>query len=244
MDDRKAFELEIRKLADEHFDRTPPEGHIMQRMIDGTLPIEEARELYGSMWPSFLVFNRVLLPRLLEKAPDLASRVALLPVISQEYGNANYEQTHPVLFRRFLVALGVPEEKLSWEIDLVNPNPARDEAEWIRGFSWCEILGRILVGEAIGPVAFGAVARALQKNYGLSEESVRWFPIHYTVDKRDTEIIFDVVRDTILTDADREAFMKIVKASFGHATHRYGLYPWRFEGTTAYRYAPLFQEAA
>lgn len=232
----KAFELALRKRIDAKFDREPRPDNPILRLINGEMQLPELRAYYKGMWQSLVVFNRVLLARLLERAPTLPIRCEVLEVVIPEFGR-NLRDAHPLYFRNFLEALGVPRRELDWDFDLES-GPWAAEVKLLRGFTWPQILGRIVVGESIGPVTFNAVAAACQKHHKLADYALAYFTIHAVHDKKDTEILFDIVSRSVLTPADEEQMVQVVDLSFDNG--RYLDYGCRLPDTEGYRYARLF----
>ncbi len=231
--DTVEFETALRQHVDAHYEREPAPDNPFQRLIRGELSQRDCCAAFAGLWPSLVTFNRVLLPRLLAKAPSVPLRVELMNVIAQEYGPA-LDVAHPVLLKNFLTALGVDPIDLPWDTD-IEYGPTRAEVAMLRGFSWCELLARILVGESVGPVAFPAVAAALEQSYGLSGFALRYFTVHAKTDKKDTEILFSLLRREAVTADDRERVFTVIDRSFEEG--RYKLYGCRLDGTTDYRYA-------
>lgn len=232
----KGFELRLRQRLDEKFEREPAPENPLPRLLDGTMPLAELRTYYRSMWGSLMVFNRVLLARLLERAPTLPVRCEVLEVVLPEFGR-NLRDAHPLYFRNFLEALGVPRRELEWDFDLEN-GPWAEEVKMLREYTWPQILARIIVGESIGPVAFNAVADACRKYHKLPEYAVAYFAIHAVHDKKDTEILFNVAANSILTPEDQKSVMDTIDWSFERG--RYKDYGCKLPDTEGYRYARLF----
>lgn len=234
--ENKDFELALRKLIDEKYDRAPAADNPILQLIQGELPLAGCRDFYGGMFQSLMVFNRVLLPRLLSTAPSVPLRVELMGVIAQEYG-PQLDDAHPVLFLNFLSSIGVETASYDWSFDLER-GPCAQEVKLLRELSFVELLARILVGESLGPVVFPAVADALKRNYGLGDNAVAYFGIHAVTDKKDAELLFDLVRREARTEPQQRAVLKVVEDSFEFG--RYRIYGCKLPGTTSYRYARKF----
>jgi hypothetical protein len=187
-----------------------------------------------------MIFNRVLLSRLLEKAPTLPIRCELVEIINPEFGK-HLRDAHPLYFKTFLESLGVPRRELSWDFDLED-GPWAEEVRLIRSWTWPELLGRILCGESIGPVTFKAVARACQKYHDLPGHTLLYFTIHSDHDKKDTEILFDLAARTVTTPEAQAALMNVIDWSFERG--RFLDYGCRLPDTEpeSYEYAPLIED--
>ncbi len=235
--DAEEFELKLRQLIDAKYDRPVDPENPFLALAEDRLPVTKCREVFGGWWDSLMVFNRVLLPRLLEKAPSVAVRVELMGVIAQEYG-PHLKDAHPMLLRDFLLSLGVPESSLVWDCNLED-GPAAAEARMMRDASFVELLARILVGESLGPVVFPMIAESLSRSYNLSGRALAYFQIHAIADKKDAKLLFGMLRREAKTLADRQAVFNMVEKSFEQG--RYKLYGCKLPRTTDYRYAPLFE---
>jgi pyrroloquinoline-quinone synthase len=97
---------------------------------------------------------------------------------------------HPELFIRFGEALGLPRD------DLVAGEPLPDTAaliDWFlnatRGRTFLEGAAAInLAAEGQVPGAFGPLARALEKHYGLSKEAVSFWDVHEIADQEHSDV--------------------------------------------------------
>ena len=234
----KQFELQLRNQIDAKYARPVEGDNPFAQLLLGKLSLTEVRDVYLGMFDSLMVFNRVLLPRLLEKSPDLEARVELMSVIAVEYG-PHLEDAHPVLFMDFLEAVGADRAPLmSKVIDLEAP-ANRAEVEFMQSASWVELLGRILVGESLGPMVFPAISEALATHYGLKGGALAYFDIHSVHDKKDAEVLFDMIRRYAVSDSDKKKVFDIVDRSFDQG--RYKQYGCALPGTTAaYSYSRKF----
>jgi pyrroloquinoline quinone (PQQ) biosynthesis protein C len=238
----KQFELALRKHIDTKFRRVPKPDNAILHLIEGSLSPEDFRAYFRGMWESLMVFNRVLLSRLIERAPTLPVRCELVEIVNPEFGR-NLRDAHPLYFKNFLEALGVPSRELAWDIDMER-GPWVEEIRCMRSWTWPELLGRILCGEAIGPVSFKAVARACQKYHALPDYAVAYFNIHSIHDKKDTEILFNLAARTVITEEAQASLLHIVDWSFDRG--RYLDYGCNLPDTEpeSYQYAPLFEPAS
>lgn len=234
----KSFELSLRQMVDQKFERPVDGASPIARLIQGKLPIEECRNLYVSLWPSLMVFNRVLLARLIERAPSVEFRVGLMEVVAPEFGRRVCD-AHPVFFRTFLEAIGVKEE-LRWDFDL-ETGPCQDEVRMLRKASFSELLARLLVGESVGPKVFESVAAALHKHYGIAHKNLTYFSVHAKHDKRDTEILFDLLGRAATTLEDQKAAVDLMNHSYEWG--RYKLYACNLPGKANYQYSELYKAA-
>jgi threonine synthase len=237
-DERRVFGLEIRRFVDSMYLREPRTDSPLWRLVNDSLPRTECQSFYLGIRDSLEIFNRVLIPRLVEAAPTPRVRREILPVLTVEFG-PGVDAAHPTLFERFLVALGVPE-------DASGPSPdvetkCRDEIASIRGMTWCELLARILVGETQGPVSFPAIAAALQRNYGLSQRDVRYFTLHAAHDKKDTEILIGLIEREARSVDEKRSVLRTLEREFGAG--RYLHTACKLASGPAYRFAEIVPSA-
>ncbi|WP_394827929.1 iron-containing redox enzyme family protein [Pendulispora albinea] len=229
------FERRLREQVDSKYRREPTADNPLWRLVNDRLPIEECRIFYVGLRDSLAVFNRVLLGRLLEESPSEGARSKLLPVISVEFGPP-VEAAHPAIFNRFLRALGVSASDTHESSDLLALSSAcAPEIAALRKMSWCELLARLLVGETQGPVVFPVILEALRRNYGLRSSDVSYFSIHATHDKKDTEILFDLLATSVKSQADEDAVARIVDTAFDSG--RYAVTGCLLEAKPRYRFA-------
>jgi pyrroloquinoline quinone (PQQ) biosynthesis protein C len=230
---RDPFELEMRRLVDSKYMRPAKPDNPIRKLINGELSLQEVKAFYLGLLDSLDVFNRVLISRLLETAPNPEVRSEVLPVLAVEFGPP-VESAHPTIFWNFLKAIGSTAEEIRPHPDLEN-GPCREEVALIRNMSWCELLARILVGETQGPVVFPLIANALKRHYGLKDRDVFYFTLHAAHDKRDTEILFRLLVREARTAADRKAVIDTIERTFDQG--RYKFTGCRLEESPRYSYA-------
>ncbi|HWL84353.1 MAG TPA: iron-containing redox enzyme family protein, partial [Polyangiaceae bacterium] len=229
------FERGLRERVDSKYLREPTADNPLWRLVNDRLPLEECRAFYLGLRDSLAIFNRVLLGRLLEESPTEKARSELLPVIAVEFGPPA-SAAHPAIFKRFLRSLGVSESETHESADLLAAtNVCASEVEALGNMSWCELLARLLVGETQGPVVFPVILDALRRNYGLSSFDVQYFSIHATHDKKDTEILFDLLARTVKSQVDQDAVLRVVDEAFDGG--RYVVTGCRLEASPRYRFA-------
>jgi len=187
------FERALRRMCDHVYVQPGAADNPMLRLVQGRLDISDARRFWGGRWTRILVLSQHLLPALLRVCPDLESRADLWRSISVEYGAGDYGRSHPVLYARFLKALGLPEEAYPPELD-VNDSEARRLVAAVESASWLELLGGFLARETVGPKVFGAIADALRLSYGLTDHDVEWFTVHSVQDQDDADDVFGLTR--------------------------------------------------
>jgi pyrroloquinoline-quinone synthase len=187
------FESELRHSCDAAYLRPSAKDNPMLALMEGRLSVAAARRFWVGRWNRVLVLNQYILPALLRACPDLESRASLWRSISVEYGEGSYERSHPVLYTRFLKALGAAEEPHY-------PSKLPDDAETrrlvlaVESSNWLDLLGGFLARETVGPKVFGLIAAALRASYGLTDADVEWFTVHAVGDLDDANDIFDLAR--------------------------------------------------
>ncbi|WP_394842265.1 iron-containing redox enzyme family protein [Pendulispora brunnea] len=211
--DSYAFESELRRSCDAAYLRPSARDNPMRELVEGRLPIAEARRFWAGRWTRVLVLNQHILPALLRTCPDLESRANLWRSISVEYGEGKYERSHPVLYTRFLKALGLAEDP-HYPSKLPDDPETRRLVLAVENASWLELLGAFLARETVGPKVFGIIADALRASYGLSDADVEWFTVHAVGDLDDANDIFDLARQFGTNPEARERIRAAMLAWF------------------------------
>lgn len=232
------FELELRQYCDRVYERPSPPDNPMLKLMDGTLSRAEAHRFWGGHWDSVLIFNQITLPRLLERCPDVDGRVALWRAIYPEYGRGQLLKAHPALNRTFLVALGIPEAELSWELDRSRPG-VKEKIEKLEGLDWLELLAHGFLGpETVGPKVFGMVANALASTFRIRKEDLMFFTVHFKEDQKDSEIIFSLLSRYATTAEQQQKVRRSLEAFFDLERYRHyccdlGPMPYHFSRSPA-----------
>ena len=188
------FERELRCLCDDVYVQPGAAENPMLRLIEGRLDITEAQRFWAGRWTRILVLSQHLLPALLRACPDLESRNDLWRSVSVEYGEGDHARSHPMLYARFLKALGLSEDAFPAQLDALKDAEARRLVAAVENASWLELLGGFLARETVGPKVFGSIADALRRSYGLSEQDVEWFTVHSVQDQDDADDVFELAR--------------------------------------------------
>ncbi|MCG8424401.1 MAG: iron-containing redox enzyme family protein [Proteobacteria bacterium] len=202
------FEKHLRSLCDRAYERPSSPDNPVMKLMQGELSIEEARQFWGGRWNRVLLLSQYVLPNLIRRCPHHDMRVELWPSVSVEYGGGDLAQSHPVLYRDFLTAIGIPEAECSFTLPADDPAIAR-EIDRLDGYDWLELLGRFLGRETVGPKVFPMIEEALAKAFGLDEHALAWFRVHGIQDQEDADDVFKVVRRYAIT---AEAQAKIEQA--------------------------------
>ncbi|MCA9555241.1 MAG: iron-containing redox enzyme family protein [Myxococcales bacterium] len=138
---------------------------------------------------------------------------------------------HPVLFRRFLDALGMTE---AWLSD--NP-PCDDAVIWSRTFHQCctaggpaQAVGALGLGtELIVPQIYRPILRAIIEHLDVSPRERVFFDLHTTVDDAHGEVLLEIAAD-LATQAEHRAPLRLgmqmalhLRSAFFDAMHRRAL---------------------
>jgi hypothetical protein len=161
-----------------------------------------------------------------------------MAVVAQEFGT-KLDVAHPQYMRRFLLAMGAAESDVPWTVSIDDDSAAAEEARMIQGFDFVELLGRILVGESLGPTVFPAIADALRDSFELAEDSLTYFRTHAIADKRDADVLFKMIAAHARDESARARVVRVIRMSFTQG--RYLFYACRHAGSSEYRFAPLYE---
>jgi pyrroloquinoline quinone (PQQ) biosynthesis protein C len=187
------------------------------------LTLEEARQFWTERWNAVLILNQHILPNLVRRCPDFDARVAIWPGIAVEYGNGDLSCSHPVLYQRFLLALGVPIEHCPMRLSLED---AAEQVRRIEQQSWHQLLGRFLGRETVGPKVFPNIEAALVRAFALSSHDLAWFSRHGAHGVHDADVVFALCRRYGQGAAQQEKILA-------------GLHGWFDESPYCYRFGAI-----
>ncbi len=129
--------------------------------------------------------------------PDPPIRTMIFDnLLEEERGFYSRTKGHAELLRDCVVAAGVSEQELA----AAHPHP--NTAALI---DWCELMARqrhwLIALEGLGialetqaPTLFGAIGRALIKNYGFTEQTAQFFLLHVSVDEDHGDVNWQILR--------------------------------------------------
>lgn len=188
------FEIDLRQRADDLYVRPPQPDSPLTKLVEGVLDHKQALAFWGPRWHVGQAYNQVILPRLMEKCPEVDARVQLFDVIAPEYGRGDLIKAYPDMYRQFLLALGVPEAEVPWEYDRTRPDVLA-QIEKFENLGWVEsLVGALLGVRSVGSKVYGIIAdKLLSGPFGLREADVVFFRTHHEADGADCDILFEMV---------------------------------------------------
>ncbi len=199
----------------------------------GELSREELSQLFGGMWQAELIRNQLILPRLLERCPEVDARVQLWRVIYPAYGRGNFPKSHPFLFRAFLLAIGLKEDELSWELDTSLPR-IRLAMDDINAKPWIDLLiGGLLGTQLVTVKLYEQIANALQSYYGLHSSELGYFLAQHQEGSANTEILFTLAARYCSTAGQQELALHVLGESISQVDLKMSFCEL---GTSAYRF--------
>jgi pyrroloquinoline quinone (PQQ) biosynthesis protein C len=188
------LEIDLRRLTDAMYERPPAPGSPISKLVEGRLTLPEARTFWGNRWHVGLAYNQIVLPRLLEKCPEVDARVQLFQVIAYEYGAADLSKSYLSMYRSFLLALGLREEDVPWECDVRR----RDVIAHLEKFDSLDWIGHLVLGllgiRSVGSRTYGIIAVKLREPpFSLGDDALAFFTRHAERDALDSDIVFEMV---------------------------------------------------
>jgi pyrroloquinoline-quinone synthase len=182
----------------------------------GTLPRARLASFAVQFFLQVREFPRAV-SALHSRCPDAEQRVELAESLYEEETGriSGCGCSHPELFIRFGRALGLPRDAM------VNGQPlpgTRALIAWFetssRELSFLEGSAAIqLAAEGQVPGAFGPLARALERHYGLTREQVAFWDVHEQADREHSDVGHHAVVRAAIDDALQLAVMTAVETS-------------------------------
>jgi hypothetical protein len=179
----------------------------IDKLMRRTLSMEEARAFWETQWESVLIRNQFEIPRLLERCPEVNSRVEVWQSVYREYGRGVSQGTYPALYRHFLAALGSE----AWDVDTdaerfglrrgseaVNRAIAKLDQK-----GWLNVLAGVFLGEAvIVSETFGRIVENLVTSLKVNEGHLRFFTEQQQASRKTIEIASRLIARYARTSAD------------------------------------------
>jgi pyrroloquinoline-quinone synthase len=167
----------------------------LERFADGDADAEGIRT-FAIQYYRHVRVSRLYLAALISQCrDDEGLQLALAEVLFDEYGHLNPEETHPALYRRFLMALGIGEAE--WEEPRTLPEIEMYIATHFALSGHPDF--RIGLG-ALGPASewpvppiYAKLSDGLRKAAGLSDRALEIFTSHVTMDVTHARIMMDAI---------------------------------------------------
>ncbi len=167
----------------------------LERFGEGDAGEEGVRE-FAIQYYRHVRVSRLYLASLISNCGhDERLQLALAEILFDEYGHLKPDETHPALYRRFLMALGLAEEE--WEAP-----PTLPEIQlYISAHRELTRDPDVRLGlGALGPASewpvppiYVRLTEGLKKAAGLSDEALEIFTSHVTMDVTHARIMMDAI---------------------------------------------------
>lgn len=176
----------------------------------GRLSVEDVRRWALDVYPVVRDFSRLYL-HVAAKCADERVLTFLATTIFEETGSGVEADSHPTLFREFMAAIGIEPTDL-------RERPATAAGRECHDFAWATVrddsflAGLALVGLGIErplPTFFAMIARAFQRDLGLTDAAVRYFAVHTVADVKHSQLAARIVSEHA-TGADAQAAVRTV----------------------------------
>lgn len=167
----------------------------LERFGDGDVS-EEGVRTFAVQYYRHVRVSRLYLASLISNCGhDEKLQLALAEILFDEYGHLNPQETHPALYRRFLVALGLTEEE--WEAPATIPEIQLyicAHRELTRDLDFRLGLGAMgPASEWPVPPIYVRLSEGLKKATDLPEEALEIFTSHVTMDVTHARIMMDAI---------------------------------------------------
>ena len=167
----------------------------LERFAEGDTDAEGVRT-FAIQYYRHVRVSRLYLAALISQCrEDEGLQLALAEVLFDEYGHLNPEETHPALYRRFLMALGIGEAE--WEEPRTLPEIEMYIATHFALSGHPDF--RIGLG-ALGPASewpvppiYAKLSDGLRKAAGLPDRALEIFTSHVTMDVTHARIMMDAI---------------------------------------------------
>jgi len=133
-------------------------------------------------------------------SPDERIQFVLSQILHDEYGNGNFERTHPAVYRKFLKALEIPERK--WSIEPAFPELVLYIDTMMRltqSSDWLAAVAAVgIASEWPIPKLYGEFLKGLRTVPGLKEDDLELFVSHIGIDEEHSRLM----REALLPHAE------------------------------------------
>jgi len=171
----------------------------------GRLGREDVCRWAVDVYPVIRDFSQLYL-HVAAKCADERVLTFLATTIFEETGSGVEADSHPTLFREFMGAIGIAPEGIRAQAATA-AGRAFHEFAWTTVREGSFLAGLTLVGLGIErplPTFFAMIARAFQRDLGLTDAAVRFFAVHTVADVKHSQLAARIVsgRATTATDQD------------------------------------------
>ena len=157
---------------------------------------EEGVRTFAVQYYRHVRVSRLYLAALISNcADDETLQLTLAGILFDEYGHLNPDETHPALYRRFLSALGIPEEE--WEAPATLPEIDLYVSAHRELSSHPDL--RLGLG-ALGPASewpvppiYARLGEGLKRATDLTDADIEIFNSHVTMDVEHARIMMDAI---------------------------------------------------
>lgn len=177
----------------------------------GKLSVYDVRHWAMDVYPVIRDFTKFYV-NVAAKCDSERTMTFLAETIFEESGSGVESESHPTLFRQFLLALGARES----EIPLTSRTDA-GKAFWDFSsdiaYHGTFLEGLALVGIGIErplPNFFQMIARSFQRHFGLSDSDVKFFAVHTIADVKHSQIASRIVSELADTPAAQARVREVV----------------------------------
>ncbi len=177
----------------------------------GRLGLEDIRRWAVDVYPVIRDFSQLYL-HVAAKCADERVLTFLATTIFEETGSGVEADSHPTLFREFMSAIGIAEEGIRAQAATAGGR-AFHEFAWTTVREGSFLAGLTLVGLGIErplPAFFAMIARAFQRDLGLTEAAVRFFALHTVADVKHSQLAARIVSERATTATDQEAVRRVL----------------------------------
>jgi pyrroloquinoline-quinone synthase len=175
-------------------------------------------QYFAMQWSVFPLHNHHYHGNLYVHCPNAAWRRRIAEVVYEEGTGRLFanDLEHSQLWYLFSDAVGVSREQMATFQFCPGALAMRVYFEWICCRTFLEgVSAHMLAGEAQVPGVMGKIARNLQKQNGLSTETVSFFDVHEVADEDHSSVGYDLLADFAKSEADFDLVIRTVRDYLG-----------------------------
>lgn len=148
-------------------------------------------------------------------SPDERIQFVLSQILHDEYGNGNFERTHPAVYRKFLKACGVPEKQ--WSIEPAFPELVLYIETMMRltqNGDWLAAVAAVgIASEWPIPKLYGEFLKGLRTIPEIKEDDLELFVSHIGIDEEHSRLMREALLPHAETAEGRARIRAGVKAN-------------------------------